>query len=137
MINVATIKSTCPLFVSSYRESSRLIGNLASIGLVVRDTVIGKQLLKGNSLIQVAECVVHQDPKTGGADSRGFNPRRFMKSTKVAENTEALSDDDAQESTATQLPSGVPGSAYRLFGGGSLILLGRHFAQSEILGFIA
>jgi cytochrome P450 len=136
-IDVAIIKSSCPLFVSSYRESLRLIGNLASIRLVMRDTIIGKQYLKGNSLIQVAGCVVHQDPKTWGADSREFNPRRFMNSSTAAENTEALTEADAQESTATQLPPGVPGAAYRLFGGGSVICPGRHFAQSEILGFVA
>jgi hypothetical protein len=136
-IDVTMIKSSCPLFVSSYRESLRLIGNLASIRLVTRDTVIGKQFLKGNSLVQVAGCVIHQDPKTWGDDSREFKPRRFMKSKSVAQNNEALTEADAQESTATQLPPGVPGAAYRLFGGGSNICPGRHFAQSEILGFIA
>lgn len=136
-IHLATIKSSCPLLVSCYRESLRLIGNLASIRLVMRDTVIGKQYLKGNSLIQVAGCVVHQDPRTWGDDSREFNPRRFMRSSETGEPREALTAADAEESSASQLPHGVPSAAYRLFGGGSVICPGRHFAQSEILGFIS
>lgn len=136
-ISLATIKSSCPLFVSCFRESLRLIGNLASIRLVMRDTMVGKQYLKGNSLIQVAGCVVHQDPKTWGDDSRVFNPRRFFKSSGNPQATEVLVDDDPEEPGASQMPHGVPGAAYRLFGGGSVICPGRHFAQSEILGFVA
>ncbi|ETN43751.1 uncharacterized protein HMPREF1541_02910 [Cyphellophora europaea CBS 101466] len=136
-IRVSSIKSACPLFVSTYRETLRLIGNLASIRYVIRDTVVGKQYLKGNSLVQMPGCVIHRDPRTWGEDSSEFKPRRFMKSASTAGNTEDLTEADAKESTATQLPPGVPGAAYRLFGGGSVICPGRHFAQSEILGFVA
>lgn len=137
-INISTIKASCPLLVSCYRESLRLIGNLASIRYVLRDTVIGKQYLKGKSLIQVAGCIVHQDPKTWGENSCEFDPQRFVRKTATAgSDNDELADGDNKDSTATQLPDGVPSAAYRLFGGGSVTCPGRFFAQSEILGFVA
>lgn len=45
-----------------------------------------------------------------------------------------------EEMSATPLPptpKNVPSAAYRPFGGGSVICPGRHFAQTEIVGFAA
>ena len=137
-INVSTIKSQCPLFVSCYRETLRLIGNLASIRYVLRDTVIGKHFLRGNSLIQVPSAIIHEDSAIWGEDAAEFNPSRFVaQSTNRDQSTEVAEDDPNKPTTATSLPAGVPSAAYRLFGGGSVICPGRHFAQSEILGFVA
>lgn len=145
VINVSTIKSSCPLFVSCYRETLRLIGNLASIRYVYRDTVIGGQFLKGGSMIQMPGAVIHHDPQVWGNDSLEFNPRRFMKKSAAATIAptgdpslhEVAEEHSLEEPTATSLPPGVPSAAYRLFGGGSVICPGRHFAQSEILAFVA
>lgn len=98
-------------------------------------------------MIQMPGAVIHHDQKVWGDDSLEFNPRRFMKKSAAATATtptndtsslhEAAEDQPLEEPTATSLPSGVPSAAYRLFGGGSVICPGRHFAQSEILGFVA
>jgi cytochrome P450 len=114
-----------------------MIGNLASLRYVLRDTVIGQQYLKKDSIIQVAGIVIHFDQKTWGEDSDQFNPRRFIKTRASAAKTEELSELDLKEPAATQLPPGVPSAAFRLFGGGSVVCPGRHFAQSEILAFVA
>jgi cytochrome P450 len=136
-IDVPTLESACPLFVSTYRETLRMIGNLASLRYVLRDTVIGQQYLKKDSIIQVAAITIHYDKKTWGEDSDQFNPRRFIKTRGSAANTEEVSELDLKEPAATQLPPGVPSAAFRLFGGGSVVCPGRHFAQSEILAFVA
>ncbi|EXJ54712.1 hypothetical protein A1O7_10053 [Cladophialophora yegresii CBS 114405] len=139
-VNVSTLETSCPLFVSTYRESLRIIGNLASLRYVLRDTVIGGQYLRKDSIIQMAGIVIHNDKRTWGEDSDRFNPRRFIKtraSATVATEEEHPSELDLKEPTATQLPPGVPSSAFRLFGGGSVVCPGRHFAQSEILAFVA
>ena len=136
-INVSTIESSCPLFVSTYRETLRMIGNLASLRYVLRDTVIGQQHLKKDSIIQFAGIVIHLDKKTWGEDSDQFNPRRFIKTRAATSNTEELSELDPKETAATQLPPGIPSAAFRIFGGGSVVCPGRHFAQSEILAFVA
>ncbi|OAP63583.1 hypothetical protein AYL99_02810 [Fonsecaea erecta] len=139
-INLSTIESSCPLFVSTYRESLRMIGNLASLRYVLRDTVIGQHYLRKDSIIQVAGIIIHHDPQTWGQDSDRFNPRRFIKGGGQASVTGADSEPtglDLKEPAATQLPPGVPSAAFRLFGGGSVVCPGRHFAQSEILAFVA
>ncbi|KIW23167.1 uncharacterized protein PV07_11387 [Cladophialophora immunda] len=137
-INLSVIESSCPLFVSTYRESLRMIGNLASLRYVLRDTVIGQHYLKKDSIIQVAGIIIHHDPQTWGRDSDQFNPRRFIKGQEsVADGDSEPSGLDLREPAATQLPPGVPSAAFRLFGGGSVVCPGRHFAQSEILAFVA
>ncbi|KAH0832633.1 cytochrome P450 [Fonsecaea pedrosoi] len=138
IINLSVIESSCPLFVSTYRESLRMIGNLASLRYVLRDTVIGQHYLRKDSIIQVAGIIIHHDPQTWGQDSDQFNPRRFIKGqASVADKDSEPSGLDLKEPTATQLPPGVPSAAFRLFGGGSVVCPGRHFAQSEILAFVA
>ncbi|KIX98788.1 uncharacterized protein Z520_05249 [Fonsecaea multimorphosa CBS 102226] len=140
-INLSTIESSCPLFVSTYRESLRMIGNLASLRYVLRDTVIGQHYLRKDSIIQVAGIIIHHDPQTWGQDSDQFNPRRFIKGQQASVADDADSEPssglDLREPAATQLPPGVPSAAFRLFGGGSVVCPGRHFAQSEILAFVA
>ncbi|KAF2714891.1 cytochrome P450 [Pleomassaria siparia CBS 279.74] len=143
VINVTRLKTACPLLVSTYRETLRLIGNLASVRLVTRTHNISapgqpSYLLKKGSMVQIASGVIHTAESVWGPDAKTFNPTRFISSFTSSEqfSTEA-SASGSLEKTATQLPKSVPSAAYRAFGGGSVICPGRHFAQSEILGFVA
>ncbi|KAF2793722.1 cytochrome P450 [Melanomma pulvis-pyrius CBS 109.77] len=143
VINVTKLKTMCPLLVSTYRETLRLIGNLASVRLVTNTHYISapghpSYLLKKGSMIQIAAGVIHTSESVWGADAKTFNPTRFISSTTSSEQFSSETDAGVTaEKTATQLPKNVPSAAYRAFGGGSVICPGRHFAQSEILGFVA
>jgi cytochrome P450 len=143
IINVAMLRSSCPLLVSTYRETLRTCANLSSVRLVLEDTMVAdKYLLKKNSIVQIASGVIHVDKDVWGTDADNFNPRRFIQasSTSTADApTEKSSNTPAslEEKTAAPLPKNVPSAAYRAFGGGSVICPGRHFAQSEIVGFAA
>ncbi|KAF2466472.1 cytochrome P450 [Lindgomyces ingoldianus] len=122
VVSVAMLKTKCPLLVSTYRETLRTIANLSSVRLVTNThniTAPGHPpcLLKKGSMIQIASGVIHSAESIWGANAKSFVPNRFI-------------------STASQLPKNVPSAAYRAFGGGSVICPGRHFAQSEILGFM-
>ncbi len=57
----------------------------------------------------------------------------------ASESKEGVSDKAAagQGKTALPLPKNVPSSAFRAFGGGSVLCPGRHFAMTEILGFVS
>ncbi|OCL13372.1 cytochrome P450 [Glonium stellatum] len=140
VIHVNVLKTSCPVLVSTYRETLRAIANLASVRFVLEDTLIAdKYLLKKNSIVQIASGVIHVDESVWGPDAASFNPRRFISTSST--NSEQFSTGTAAvavgEQTATQLPKNVPSAAYRAFGGGSVICPGRHFAQSEIVGFAA
>ncbi|KAF1952180.1 cytochrome P450 [Byssothecium circinans] len=146
VINVGDLKTKCPLLVSTYRETLRSIGNLASVRLVTGTHTVQAPgyrpyTLKKGAMVQIASGVIHSLPSVWGADAGSFNPDRFISSTT---NTEQFSSETnpntaatESERTATALPKGVPSAAFRTFGGGSVICPGRHFAQSEILGFVA
>lgn len=83
-------------------------------------------------MVQIASGVIHALESVWGSDAGEFNPARFMSSAAAGEHLSS-----SAEYTATALPKGVPSAAYRAFGGGSVICPGRHFAQNEILGFVA
>ncbi|KAF2642058.1 cytochrome P450 [Massarina eburnea CBS 473.64] len=144
-ISVGDLKTKCPLLVSTYRETLRSIGNLASVRLVTGTHTVTAPgyrpyTLKKGAMVQIASGVIHSLPSVWGPDAAFFNPMRFISLTT---NTEQFSSETnpnstlaESERTATALPRGVPSAAFRTFGGGSVICPGRHFAQSEILGFV-
>lgn len=144
-INVTRLRTKCPLLVSTFRETLREIGNLASVRLVTNTHTVNAPghrpyTLQKGSMIQIASGVIHTSPSVWGPDAHIFNPTRFISSIPV--NSEQFlspsSSATAQtEATATALPKGVPSAAYRAFGGGSVICPGRHFALNETLGFLA
>jgi hypothetical protein len=125
-IHVDMLKSVAPVLTSCFRETLRMVANLTSVRWILEDTMIAdKYLLKKDSIVQVASGVIHMDEKIWGEDAGEFNARRFMSASEM-------------EKTATvPLPKNVPSAAFRAFGGGSVICPGRHFAQSEIVGFAA
>ncbi|OAG01885.1 cytochrome P450, partial [Paraphaeosphaeria sporulosa] len=122
VISVAQLKATCPLLVSTYRETIRSVANLSSVRLVVHTHTVSAPghrpyLLRKGAMVQIASGVIHALRAVWGPDAGEFNPSRFMSAT-----------------TSTEQFSSA---AYRGFGGGSIICPGRHFAQNEILGFVA
>ncbi|KAF2119888.1 cytochrome P450 [Lophiotrema nucula] len=143
VISVEVLKTRCPLLVSTYRESLRLIANLASVRLVTNTHTISAPsfspiLLRKGDMIQIASGVIHVSEPVWGHDAKTFNASRFISETTTSEqfSTETGSHVSAEQ-TATKLPKNVPSAAYRAFGGGSVICPGRHFAQTEIIGFVA
>lgn len=127
-IHVDTLKSVAPVLTSCFRETLRMVANMTSVRWTLEDMMIGgKYLLKKGSMIQVASGVIHMDEEIWGADAGGFNPRRFI----------AASEGATEKTAIAPLPKNVPSAAYRVFGGGNVICPGRHFAQSEIVGFAA
>jgi cytochrome P450 len=107
-----------------------MVANLTSVRWILEDTMIGdKYLLKKDSIVQVASGVIHMDEGTWGSDAGKFNPRRFI--------TASPATTDKSTTATAPLPKNVPSAAFRAFGGGSVICPGRHFAQSEIVGFVA
>lgn len=146
IINVTKLKTACPLLVSTYREILRTIANLASVRLVVNSHTVSSTtplspfpssyLLRKGGMIQIASGVIHASESVWGPDAKSFNPTRFIFSSTNTEQFSSATNISA-ERTASQLPKNVPSAAYRAFGGGSVICPGRHFAQSEILGFVA
>lgn len=143
-ISVSLLKSQCPLFVSTYRESLRHIANLSSVRMVTGTHTVSapghpSYLLSKGNIIQMASGVIHAAPRTWGSDAAEFRPERWMASTPSSTSTNPTSSPSSEDKkrTALPLPKSVPSAAFRPFGGGAVLCPGRHFAMTEILGFVA
>ncbi len=150
IIDTSILKTKCPLYASTYRETLRHIGNLSSVRLVTGTHTVSAQnhppyLLQKGDMIQIASGVIHTSSRTWGVDAADFKPDRWTTTSSMpngqdaSESKEGVSDKAAagQGKTALPLPKNVPSSAFRAFGGGSVLCPGRHFAMTEILGFVS
>lgn len=114
-ISVVKLRESCPLLVSTYRETLRLKTNNVYTRWVQADTLLDdRYLLKQGSIVQIPGASMHADPALWGAEVKDFNPRRFIKGA------------------ATHRPG-----AFRTFGGGTSLCPGRHFALIEIVSTAA
>jgi cytochrome P450 len=128
IISITKLKSHCPTLVSTFRESLRFYASNSSGRYILEDTLIAdKYLLKKGYMVQVAGEAMHWDPKIWGPSVNSFDPLRFINSP--------------YGTVASQGPDGklktVHTAAFRGFGGGTTLCPGRHFAQAEIVGFVA
>lgn len=129
ILDMKALRNSCPLLVSTYRETLRTTANLNSSRLVTADTMVADQyLLRANSVVQIIGGVIHSDPAVWGHDAAEFNPRRFYNSMLG----NFTSRNEKQEGVKQVHPA-----AFRAFSGGSVLCPGRNFAQVEILGLAA
>jgi len=150
-IRLAALK-TCPLLHSTYRETLRRIANLSSVRLVLHTHRItapavsgtkktgGYYTLRRGDMIQIASGTIHASEAVWGADAGSFNARRFLSDSSSRNDNPRAKDADTstgERPSFLSVPKNIPSAAYRAFGGGSVICPGRHFAQNEILGFVA
>jgi cytochrome P450 len=115
VIDMSKVKSSCPIFLSTFKEVLRHHSTSIAARLVMEDYLLDDQyLLKKGSTVMMPGTVQHTRQDVWGADTDSFNYRRF-----------AVPD---QHKYA---------AAFRAFGGGSTLCSGRHFATTEILAFTA
>ena len=118
-INISNIKQNCPVLTSAFQEVLRQRTLGAQVRQVMQDTMLdGGYLLKKDATVIMPSLVMHTDPAVWGPDVSEFNHRRFTKGNKAQ---------------SAHKPS--PG-ALRVFGGGTTLCPGRHFATTEILATV-
>lgn len=115
VIDMSKVKSSCPIFLSTFKEVLRHHSTSVAARLVMEDYVLdGQYLLKEGSTVMMPGPVQHTLQDVWGDDTNSFNYKRFAVP-------------DQHKYTA----------AFRAFGGGSTLCSGRHFASTEILAFTA
>ncbi|KAF7155506.1 hypothetical protein CNMCM6106_004652 [Aspergillus hiratsukae] len=140
------IESCCPLMLSAFRETQRLVAIGTLHRRVVEDTTVSHNggegqelsyLLKKGTSILLPVASTHRNPLIWGPTANEFEATRFLGSqsqTREAamtpDNQEKLED---EESTFARLRK----TAYFPFGGGRELCPGRHFATTEVLGTMA
>lgn len=113
----------CKLLISTFQETQRIRSRAAGIRQVMSDTTIEASgqsfLLKKGSFVQIPSEAIHNDPALWGANSRTFDPYRFMK----AESGEG--------------GSKIPRGSFIPFGYAPSVCPGRQFAATEIMTLVA
>ena len=138
-INATQLRTSCPLFVSAFRETLRLTGAVNVNRYVAEDTTVTNAstgetyLLKKDSVVQIASNVIH-NRSLWGEDAASFNPRRFMATGERARSEVSSGKPQDPAAPFRRQDGKIYSSAFRSFGGGNNICPGRHFAQTEILG---
>jgi cytochrome P450 len=129
-IDITKFEDSCPLFVSSYRETIRLANGQMSTRRVMADTTINDgentYLLRKGADIQIPAGVSHTDRASWGPNVSLFDPRRFMKLDEKRILSEKEKADEKEQRRA-----------YFPFGGGKYLCPGRNFAFAEILGTVS
>jgi cytochrome P450 len=117
-IDIAQIKTACPILASTFQEVLRYHGISISARVVMEDVLIdGQYLFKKGGMVMTPLAVIHSDEALWGPTAGQFDHKRFLKSNK-----------DGSRSRA-------PAAAFRGFGAGHVLCPGRHLATNSILAF--
>lgn len=118
-VDLAYIKTSCPVFLSTFKETLRFRGINVAARIVLNDTLVGEQyLLKKGGVVLIPGIVQHNSKSVYGDDAALFNHRRFVRES-------------------GSKPKRFDPLAFRIFGGGSVVCPGRYFATTEILALAA
>jgi cytochrome P450 len=124
-MDITGFQKKCPLLCSAWEETLRLVDSASSARMVVQDTMLAdKYLLKAGSVVQMPSGVTHNSPDIWGDDAATFNPRRFIRP-------------DGKRDLAAREKRKMQTQGYFPFGGGKHLCPGRHFAFTEVMGFVA
>lgn len=114
-IDLTHVKSSCPILLSTFKETMRLHSTSTATRIAMEDYQLGnKYLFKKGSTIMMPSKVQHTNREVWGDTVDTFNHERFAPGAKR-----------------------VNPVAFRGFGGGTTLCPGRHFASTEILMFAA
>lgn len=114
IVDLADIRESCPFMIATLQESLRGRMTGRTTRFVYEDVVLdNKYLVKEGSLVQIPYQAMHRHEKVWGSKSEDFDPTRFL--------------DRSQRKVGGFLEFGVSPNTCP----------GRHFAASEILGFVA
>lgn len=120
-IDTTAFSTKCPLLVAAWQETLRVCVNATSVRAVVEDVVLkDSYAFQKGGVVQLVAGRSHQSEKIWGKDISTFNPRRFLK-------REDLTREEKRAQTQGLMP----------WGGGKHLCPGRHFAFTEVVGFVA
>ncbi|KAI1172612.1 cytochrome P450 [Nemania sp. FL0916] len=119
-IDLARVRTECPLLVSTLQEVMRFYGTAASLRLIYEDTMLGDEyLLKKGGAVLMPNTMFHTDETLWGPSVGKFDHTRFLKA--------------GHRKSGTKHPA----AAFRAFGGGHVLCPGRHLASTEMLALMA
>ncbi|KAI0903585.1 cytochrome P450 [Ustulina deusta] len=127
VLDVAALKTKCPLLLSSFQEVQRTHSIHANIRKVLTDTLLddGRYLLRKGNYCLIPSSSVHESTLVWGESATFFDPYRFM-----AKNARNFSRGDSK----SNIP---PPSSFLGWGTPPHLCPARQFAATEILVIVA
>ncbi|KAK6356677.1 hypothetical protein TWF718_001017 [Orbilia javanica] len=121
-LDVAALKSRCPLLLSAHEETQRTRFRHANVRQVMEDTLLdGRHWLKKGSMLIIPNKMIHNHPEVWGANAKEFDPRRFTSEKGLPIGRSALS----------------TSYAFLAWGTAPTLCPARQFAATQILLFTA
>lgn len=118
VLNVAALKTRCPLLLSMYQETQRTRHIHANIRLVTEDTVLDGHLLRKGAYVQMPGEPIHKSTSVWGPDAPIFDPYRFV-------------------AKGQKQQKAAPSSGFLSWGAPPHLCPARQFASTEILVIVA
>ena len=122
-LDIAALKSKCPLLLSVLQETQRTRHIHAAIRKVMEDTLLdGKYFLKAGNYLQMPGHAIHSNTTLWGPAASEFDPYRFVKPSMAEESKDAIKHS---------------GSDFLAWGAPPHLCPARQFAATEILILVA
>lgn len=112
LVDLEYLVQKTPLFTAMYWETLRWTSGAVSVRKVEEDTMIGGAMLYAGGMVMIPARTNNTDPQLFGDNADDFVADRFLRD-----------------------PASL--KSIRVFGGGHTLCPGRHFANNEILAFVA
>lgn len=85
ILDVAALKTNCPLLLSAYQETQRTRHTQVAFRMVTEDTLLdGQYLLKKGNMLHMPAKPIHEDTNIWGPNATAFDPYRFVPPPKTA-----------------------------------------------------
>lgn len=120
-IDLASMRTSCPLLLSTLQETMRYRTVSPGIRKVLKDVTVGGWLLRKGSMLMIPTTVQHTSVAAWGDSAGAFDHRRFV----------------TPSDRAAKKMRPFNKVAFRAFGGGHVLCPGRHFASNEIMALAA
>ncbi|CAN8104370.1 unnamed protein product [Discula destructiva] len=118
-IDLASIRTSCPVLLSTFQETMRHRGIASGPRFLLEDVLLdGKYLLKKGNMLMIPTLVQHTDTAAWGDDALVFDYMRFARKPGLGKKR-------------------LNRVAFRAFGSGHVLCPGRHFASTEIMALAA
>lgn len=138
-LNQLTDNTICPILVSTWHEVLRYNHVGIAARVVMEDTRVDKYFLRKGSTLMIVNSVMHSDKSVWGPSADEFDHRRFLPQSSPGRNFD-LEKQGFQNTPGINnkwMTNPEKSPACRIFGGGSTLCPGRHFASQEVLSFLA
>lgn len=139
-LDVAALKTRCPLLLSVYQETQRTKHVHANVRLVTEDTVLdGRYFLRKGAYLQMPGQPIHESEDVWGPAAGEYDPYRFFQpqTTATTARNEEKEEGSGKLAAATRQKAAVKPNTFLAWGAAPHLCPARQFASTEVMILVA